>query len=50
MFESIVAIVCIGCAVMLFMVLLTLGLCRAAGKTDEYLEKWEAEHERHHQN
>lgn len=43
-----IILLCAGAAVAVFMLLLVAGLCRAAARTDEYLDRWEAEHERHH--
>lgn len=46
MLDQTVFVVCCCSAAYLIVALLVIGLCRAAGRTDEYLEKWEAEHGR----
>lgn len=49
MYDWLILTICAASTVLIFMVLLVLGLCQAASRTDDYLEQkeWEARHETH---
>lgn len=46
MYEWLIWTVCAASVALIFLVLLVLGLCRAASRTDDYLERkeWETRH------